>query len=54
MKDAGPSRRWVLTAGGLLAVGACTRDDRPTPAPRLDPDVAIRRAAAADVAALLA
>jgi hypothetical protein len=54
MKDAGLSRRWVLTAGGLLAASACTRGGRPTPAPRLDPDVAIRRAAAADVSALLA
>jgi hypothetical protein len=54
MKDAGPSRRSVLAATALLAAAACTKGNAPQPKPTVNPDVAIRRAVRADVAALVA
>ena len=52
MDQAGPSRRAVLVAAGLLAVAACTSGTEPEP-PKPDPDLPIRALAADGVRGLV-
>jgi hypothetical protein len=42
MTDARPTRRAVLSAGGLLAVAACTGGNKPAPRRPPDPDTRIK------------